>query len=791
MSILIRKLLRQIWHNKGQFLAAAAVIMVGVMVYLSMSTSYNNLRRSQEDFYRTNQFADYYFQVVRAPRSVVDQVEKVAGIKKVTGRIQLDVPILKENEERASARLVSYSLPITGNLNSLSLTRGRMFSQTRQPGIEVLLDPKYAQANHLESGGKVNIVAGQRKVQMTVIGTAISPEFIYAIKDSATLLPDPEAFGIFMVNEAQVQSALGMPGQINQILIQFTPGARQEEAVEQIKKILAPYGNLASYPRKDQTSHAMLEAELDGLRSITTVLPLMFMLIAAGVQFVILRRMIRAQRTQIGLFKALGYSDRQVMLHYTSYGILVGLAGAAAGTLGGLLLAGVMSNTYAQYFNLPGGMASYNLPVVLKGFLMSIVTGLVAGLSASRQAAAIHPAAAMRPEPPRLSGRSLWEYWPRFWRALSPAWKMSFRSVGRNRARLLVTMLGVMFAVGLMVIAFFTNDSVDYMLHKYFQEERGYDLLVRFNTPQKAGELHSISRLQGVQRVEPVLELPVRLHWQGQAEEELLTGYPSDLTLRQITGTEGNPIQLPAEGVILNERTARRLGAKVGDVIEVETLLPQGPPRRYNLKIMGLTRNLIGGGSYVDLHQANRIIREANLVSGAMLKTVPDQTLAVEKEINQFIGVASVQSRQKELDNFNKNLESLAYSVSIMIFFALLLGFAIVYSSSVISLVERQRELASLRVIGFSVKEVSGLLFKEGILQTVPGLILGLPFGRLLAQAYIQSVSTDLYSLPVIVYPLTYVYSAILGGIMVYAAFKLTARGLGKLDLVEVLKQGD
>lgn len=792
MSILTIKLLRQILRNKGQFLAAAAVIMVGVTVYLSMSTSYYNMRQSQEDFYRDNQFADYYFQVVKAPNDVIRQVEEIAGVKKAAGRISLDVPVLKEDDVRASARLITYSRSNQENLNCLSLLTGRPLGSAGQDsGIEVLLDPQYAAANNLDPGSKVNIIAQQKKVGLTVIGTAISPEFVYTVKDSATLMPDPKTFGVLMADGEQIEAVLGMRGQINQVLIQFTPDARQKETVEKIKDILSPYGNLASYPRKDQTSHVFLEAELDGLRSITTFLPLMFMLIAAGIQFVILRRMIRAQRMQIGLLKALGYSDRQVMLHYTYYGVTVGLAGAAAGTVCGLLLSGVISATYAQYFNLPGGVAVYNLQTIFNGFLMSLGTGIIAGLSASRKAAAINPAEAMRPEPPLSSGHSILERWPALWKHLTPGWKMSIRTVNRNRGRLFVTMFGVMFAVALLIIAFFTNDAIDYILQKYYNEEQSYDLMVHFNRLQKSGELNTFAGLDGVQKVEPVLELPVRLYWQGRTEEELLTGYPPDLTLRKISGTAEKTVALPDDGIILNERTADKLGVGVGDMVEVETLLPQGPVHRDNLKIMGLTRQLIGGGSYVSLRQANRVLRETNTVSGAMLKVLPGHSAAVEKEINSYMGVASVQSRQKELDNFNKNLESLAYSVSIIVLFAMMLGFAIVYSSSIISLVERRRELASLQVIGFSLKEVSGLLLNESILQTLPGIILGLPFGRLLAEAYVQSVNTDLYTLPVIIYPRTYFYAALLGLVFVYLAFKLTTRGLNRVDMVEVLKQGD
>lgn len=792
MSVLAKKLWRAIAGTKGQFLAVVAVVAVGISVYISMSTAFFNLQRSQESFYRENNFADYYFHVVKAPQEITRQIELVSGVAAVTGRIQKDVPVIKENNQRATARLISYPVPINNAVNRLRLLTGRLFEKYPQSGgVEILLDPQYAQANDLSFPDTVNIVAEGRQVSLAVVGTGLSPEFIYPIKDAASVMPEPDNFGIIMIPTNQVQEILNLNGQINEVVIKLAPGAREEKVAEQVKEILKPYGNLAGYPRKQQMSHAVLQGELDQLLNISRILPVIFLAVAAAIQFIMIGRMVRAQRMQIGIMKALGYNNREIMLHYTGYALLVALTGAVLGLVLGLFIASAMSQEYAKYFNLPEVIGGVNTKAIIYGFILSLGVGAVAGLGASRGVAAVNPAESMRPEPPRRTGKFFLERWPWLWRKFSSSWKMSLRTIGRNRMRFGVTLLGCVFAVSMLVISIFINDTIDYMFKKHFYEEQQYNYLVRFEAPVKESELFGISRLGGVLKAEPLLEIPVRMRFQGRSEDDVLLGLPPGGTLKKLAGAAEEPLRLPEEGILINERTAAKLGVRVGDRVEVETLLGLGPTHKTSLTVAGMSRQLIGGGSYINLEQANAILRETRLVSGVMLKVDPGQGYLVEEELNKMTGVSSVLSRQKEFDSFNQNLGSMIFFTATMIIFAVILGFAIIYNSSIISFVERRRELASLRVIGLTTQEVKGFLFKENILQIFIGVAFGLPFGRFLAQEYITAASTDFFSFPVVIYPLTYFYSALGGVFFILAAHFFVSKGVEKLDLVEVLKNRD
>ncbi|MDD4752983.1 MAG: ABC transporter permease [Desulfitobacteriaceae bacterium] len=792
MSILARKLLRTIKNTKGQFLAVVSVVALGITVFIGMTTAYYNLDRSKENFYQQNNFADYYFQVIRAPEQVTRQIQQIPGVIKATGRIQKDVPLLKDNEERATARLISFPLPMEREVNRLHLLEGRVFEKNPGQGrVEVLVDPQFAQANHLDFNDQIYIGAEGKRVPLTVVGTATSPEFVYPIKDAATLLPDPENFAIVMIPLNQMQQVFNQSGEINQVVINLSPGADEDAVKKQVETILEPYGNLASFPQEQQLSHAVLQAELDGLKAMSQFLPALFLAIAASIQFIMLGRIVKTQRLQIGIMKAVGYGSQQILFHYTGYALSVGIIGAVIGTILGILLATVASSAYALYFNLPETIGGVNIEAVVYGFLLSLGVSVLAGLIGCRGVLAIHPAESMRPEPPKGSGKILLERWSWLWKRLDPTWKMSLRTIGRNKVRFGVVLLGIIFAVGLLVVSFFMNDSIDYMLTQHYQEEQRYNYMIRFTSPVSEYELLNISRLDGVVQTEAIFELPVRIHFHGRDEEDLIVGLPQNVTLRQLTGDEGENIFLPEEGVLIGENLATKLGIEVGDVIRVETILGLGPTRWADVKVAGINRQLIGGGSFMEITQVNRLLREHLLASGAMLKIDPGKRGEIEKALNEMTAISSMLSREKELDNFVKNLDSMIYFVGIMVFFAVTLGFAIVYNSAVVSFGERKRELASLRVVGFSLKEVSALLWKEYFFQAFMGIIFGMPFGYLMALSMLKALNTDLYSLPLVIYPATYAFSAIGGAVFIAAALIFTMRSARDLDLVDVLKDRD
>ncbi|HHV16513.1 MAG TPA: ABC transporter permease [Gelria sp.] len=791
MSILTRKLLRTIQATRGQFLALVVIVTLGVVLYIGMTTSYYNLSRSQQQFYQDYGFADYNFMVVKAPESVVARVEALPGVVKATGRMQKDVPIIKDGNERITGRLTGYPLPMENEVNRLHLLSGRPLDRQSSEKVSALVDPQYAQANGLTPGQEIEVIADGKKVTLVVTGTATSPEFIYPMKDAASLFPEPERFGILMVSQFQAQQMLGLPGQINQLLVDLAPGVDEEEIKQQIEKILEPYGNISSFPRGDQSSHVVLQAELDGIQLFARSLPFMFFLVAAAIQFIILTRMIRSQRLAIGVMKALGYNNRRIMWHYTAYGLAVGLVAATLGSILGMGLATALNNLFAQFFNLPAMVNDVNIRVVLYSFLITSMVGMASGLLASRSVIRINPAEAMRTQPPAFGRRTPLESWPWLWKQLSSSWKMSLRSIFRNRGRFVVTVLGIISSVVLLVFACFSLDATDYLMNQNFKQINRYDYLIRFTEPIKYTEILDWNCWDEVQRMEPMMELPVKLYARGESEDEVLVGMAPSSRLKRVYDKFGQEHQIPDQGILISKRVADKLGLQVGDEVKVETTLGIGPSRTSYLTIMGINEPMIGSGSYVSLDTANSMLGEQEVASAVLLKLDKAQMPSLENRLQEMSRVGSVTSPTQEQETYEQLMGTATTSIAVLILFAGLLGLAIIYNTSVMTFNERERELASLRVLGYSRGEVAGLLRQETWIQAVLGIGLGLPTGKAAGAAYMASASTDLYSFPVIIYPRTYFIVAGVALIFVWIGLQLANRKVRQLDMVEALKNQD
>ncbi len=794
MSPLNRKLGRTIKTTRGQFIALVAIVMVGVVIFIAMNTAFYNLSRSQEEFYDDKNFADYYFHVVKAPLTITKQIKEINGIIQVTGRIQKDVPLVKDKGGRSVARLTSYPLPMEKEINQIHLLSGRLFDDSTDG---VLVDPQHAQAKSLSPGDRLEIIVEGKKVSLSMIGTATGPEFIYPLKDASTMFPDPENFCIIMGPHEQVEQLVNMEGQINQVLVKLAPGADEEQIASKIEKILEPYGNLASYPRSDQLSNATMQMELDGLESSSRFLPMIFFILAAAIQFILLNRLIKSQRLEIGIMKGLGYSNRQIMLHFIGYALAVTTAGFVLGALLGIISASAIADMYALFFNLPESIGGINGAAVFWSWFVTSLLGVVSGLLASWSVIKIHPAEAMRPDPPRGGSRTWLERWDFLWGRLHTSWKMSVRSISRNRSRFAVTVLGVIAAVSIMILGLFADDSVDYMMDQHFTRETRYDYIVHFTQPVKGNELMNWLQWEEVYQLESALEVPVAIsalqadEEMAKSEDELISGLEKQFGLRGIFNEDGKALAVPEEGILLSERTARKLGIGVGDYIRVESKLGIGPSRESSLKVVAVNKQLMGGGSFVSLETANRILQEKQLVSAVMLKVDINKSEALEKRLNDIPGVASVVSKDKEIDSIMRLMDSMLYFIGIMLFFSVILVLAIVYNSSIMGFNERKRELSSLRVMGLSEREVSSLLFKETCIQSALGIMLGLPAGRLLGELYMTAVNTDLFYMPVIIYPQTYLIAGLVAVGFVLLGHYFVIRKVKELDMVEVLKNRD
>ena len=792
MSTLWRKLFRTIRSTKGQFVAVLSVVAVGITLYVAMAAVSENLIHSKELFYAETDFADHFFHVVNAPESIVERIRAVKGVLAATARTQKDVPVLWEGKKRANLRLTGYPLPENRELNHVRVIEGRMFEKYPKGGaVEVLINRQFAEAHGLRPGMDIHVAAEGRRKTLTIVGIAASPEFVYAVRDAAGILEDPSSFGAAIMPENQIKQILGRKGSVNQVLIRFIPGANRDKVVEEIKDLLKPYGMLAEYPQKDQLSEAILRGELTQLRALSRFLPAIFLFIALLMQFVFIGRLVKAQRGQIGLLKALGYGNLKLLSLYGSYAFLATSSGAFVGIALGYWLASLLTKLYGAFFNLPHLEETLRLGTAGFVAFWSVVAGTTAGLIAAWDVTSIRPAESMRPVFPRNVKRAFLERWPRLWEHLGFQWRMSFRSVSRNRFRAVVTATGSIFAIAMLVVSLFSKDSMDDLMWRHFNHDRRYDYLVRITTPVREGELLNISRIDGVLKAEPFLELPVRIKFGAKTREDVFLAMKPSSSLVRVTSQQGKDLHLPEEGVLLDWFTAQKLGAKVGDELRVQSMLDLGPPRYGGLRVAGIVKKAIGSASTISLKEASRLLKEQDAVSGVMLKVDPGMAGKIEEQLASMVNLSSVLSQKEERAYFEKNLRYMYYSIGILVLFSVVLGFAIVYNSSVIALSERKRDLATFQALGMANSEVAVYLWGENAFLLAWGIVLGLPLGKILSELYAVAVSTDLFSFNVIIYKSTYFIAVAGGGAFVVLAWLLALRGTKKLNMVDVLKAND
>ncbi|NLF45362.1 MAG: ABC transporter permease, partial [Syntrophomonadaceae bacterium] len=387
--------------------------------------------------------------------------------------------------------------------------------------------------------------------------------------------------------------------------------------------------------------------------------------------------------------------------------------------------------------------------------------------------------------------RIFFENWPVFWSRIDSSWKMSLRGIGRHPTRFGVTIMGVAFAAALLVVSMFFHDTIEYIEKKAYYIDQKFDLLARFSLPQDIKNSDLITGIEGVIISEPIIEVPVKIGYNQKSSHVILQGFPADSRMKRIEDEYGQLIPMPSQGVVVGLKTAEKLGIKVGDLVKIETELGIGPNRESVVRVIGISRQVAGKNSFASMETVNQLLEEHNLITGVMMRIDPVFSAAAEAEMIGMPGMADIISRTKEIDNFKRNMDSLEVTMQVLTIFAILLGCAISYNSSVISFGERLREFATLRVIGMRNSEIAGILWKETILQGFLGLCLGLPLGRILAEGVANMVSSEVYEFAAIIYPQTYFISIVLTVIFVLAGYLIAIRGIRKLDHLEVLKNRD
>ena len=398
LSALNRKLLRDLWLMKGQALAIAMVVAAGVAMYVMYQSNFASLSETRRAYYERQRFAHVFASLKRAPQRIAADIAAIPGVSametRVVSRVTLD---LDQLDEPAGAQLVSIPVNRRPRVNDLYLRSGRWIEPNRPD--EILASEGFVIANKLQPGDQVPAVINGRLRRLTIVGVALSPEYVYSIRPGE-LIPDDQRFGIFWMDEKALAAAFDMEGGFNDVALALSPGASSEEVIAQLDRLLEPYGGLGAIPRALQLSNWSVENELSQLQSFGFLLPLIFLIVASFILNVALTRALALQRPQIAALKALGYDNMAIGWHYLKWAFVIGAVGVAIGVAAGAVLGTLIIGLYNIYFRFPDLRFMVPPSVIFGAAAMTFAAAGAGAFGAVSRAVKIPPAEAMRPEAP-------------------------------------------------------------------------------------------------------------------------------------------------------------------------------------------------------------------------------------------------------------------------------------------------------------------------------------------------------------------------------------------------------
>ncbi len=788
MSLLDVKLLRDLRALKSQALAVALVMACGLAMMIMTRSLILSLETTRDDYYREHRFAQVFARLKRAPNAVAEQLAAIPGVAAVQTGIALPATLdLPGLDEPATGLILS--LPERGELqlNRLYLRSGRLLTG-RAPAGEILAGEAFANANHLVPGSEISAILYGRRQTFRIAGIVLSPEFVFEAPPGAAL-PNNKTYGVFWMPYKALATASNLDGAFNNVALTLAPGFAEASVIAAVNRVLEPYGGRGAYGRETHVSHTRMRDEIKVLQGLSVGFPLVFLSVAAFMTNAVMSRQITLQREQIAMLKACGFSNRQIGWHYLKFALVIVVAGTGLGVLGGVLLGHRLVEMYHIFFRFPlleFHLAKSVLAAALAVCALAAVTGV---WGAVRQAVRLPPAEAMRPEPPARFRPALLERMG-LGHAFTASFRMALRNIERRPARAILTSVALAFATGILIVPSSFRDGINFVLDYQWDLIQRQTVSVSLIEPGPARTLADFRTLPGVVYAEPFRSAPVELVAGNHSRRIGLLGLPAHSSLNRVIGADRRQIILPATGLVLSTKLAEVLAVQPGDLLQVRVL--DGRRATLAVPVAALSEDFAGTAAFMEINALNRLLGDGDRIGGAFLTvgraSWPD-FLRATKELPH---IANVIIKDAIREGFRQTTaESIGLIQKIYLIFATVVAFGIVYNSARISLSERQRELATLRVIGFTRREVGAVLVSELVLLTLVALPVGLLIGSGLAHAIIQSVNTEFIRLPLILTPANYAFAVLVVAVASLISATLACRRLNQLDLVGVLKARD
>lgn len=812
LNKLQRKLVRDLLRSKAQFGAVVAIIAIGITVFVGVYESYQNLYLSYQQTYDMLSMGDYWITVdylpVRAARDI-DAIPGVTAEGRIIGEARVD--LATESGQRVEARIVSLPGGEHPRVNDVEIQQGSYFANANSR--QILLQNQFAEYHKLHPGDSLTLEHEEIKAPFDIAGVAVSPEYLWVAKSAQEPATTPETFGIIYMPYQRTEELFGMTGLVNEIDLIIDDGVNEGRVLAEVKSILEHYGikrvtsknervDVATrkidvvqgvrtaylVARDDQTSHELLQSDLNGFQSLSVMFPALFLILAALAIYVLLSRLIESQRILIGLMTALGYTRRQVLVHYMGFALVVGVLGSTAGAVFGHLLAGAMTTYYIGFLRIPTIRIQPQWDVVLVGLLIGTLVPLAAGLLPSWTTTRMRPAEAMRPPAPPAGHRTLIEILLPFIPRLPITFKIPLRNTFRNLRRSLFMATGVMSATAMILVSLSFVDMLDEIWNTQFDVIQDYDARIIFEGVGSESTATYIGHLTGVETAEPTLEQPYRIRYGDEVQDTAIMGMIPNSTMYHLIDEAGAPVDIPDEGILLSTTINNKLHLEVGDTVQLEPIV--GTVGETEETVIAIVDEPLGGRAYMKLANAQDLFKLPGAATGAFVRYYGRPSPQLLERIYNLPEVASIESSDALMDFFDESLAFFWAFVGVMLAMSFGLGLAIVFNGVTVNVLERRREIAVMRAVGMGDRQLTSMITVENLGIALFGIALGLPLGYQLASAFITASGQDVesFAFSVIIYPRSYVIAAACSILILLISQAPAIRSVTRMSLPTVTK---
>lgn len=784
MSVLDRKLLRDLFRLWAQVLAIALVMACGVATIILAIGAYRSLEETRSAFYDRYRFATVFSGLTRAPLQIKNQLASISGVTGIELRIVkpvlLDIPGMAEPATGIAVSIPDYGEPA---VNRLYLRSGRLPEPSRTG--EVAVTEPFALAHRMVPGSRFDAIMNGRKRTLTVTGIVLSPEYIYAI-GPGDMIPDQRRFGIFFMPRAALAGIFDMEGAFNDVALRTQRNADFSEIIDTLDAVLRPYGGTGAHDRTDQISHTFLDEELAQLRAMAAVIPPVFLFVSAFLVNMILTRLIALEREQVGLMKAVGYGSAAIAWHYAKLTLVIALIGIVIGSIAGDWLGRGMTRLYAQFYSFPFLIFRQSLDLYAIAAIISAVAALAGSMRSIWGVASLPPAIAMQPPTPTRY-RSFFSEGAHHLTIFSQLTIMAFRHLVRWPVRTLFTAFGTSLAVALLIMALFSFDSVAFMVDTVFFRTERQDATIAFANERSPRALQSVAAMPGVLRAEGFRATPVILRYGHRERRLTISAMMENPDLARMLDNALDPVEPAPVGLMISEWVAKLLHLQVGDIAEVELL--ERAHRKVPVPVSAIVESYVGLAVYMRADALDRVIGDGPRLSGVRVKIDASRLDDLYTTIKETPAVAAIAlqglSRQRFRETIEKNITIMT---SVYTALAVIITFGVVYNSARIQFSERARELASLRVFGFTNGEVSSVLLIELGAMVLLAQPLGWLLGYLLSWSVVRGFESDLFRIPFIIDRSTFAIASLIVLTVAAISALIVRRRIDRLDLVRVLK---